>query len=74
MDKLDVQAGLADNQNFNNWFGESEHNLSREREAMIAMRNHMRSMRAQDAGTMAQDMQSVGERVITSDQGLHLIA
>lgn len=74
VDKLDVQAGLADNQNFNNWFGESEHNLSREREAMIAMRNHMRSMRSQDAGTMARDVQSVGERVITSDQGLHLIA
>ena len=74
VDKLDVQTGLADNQGFNNWFGESEHNLSREREAMIAMRNHMRSMRAQDAGTMAQDVQSVGERVITSDQGLHLIA
>ena len=74
VDKLDVQAGLADNQNFNNWFGESEHNLSREREAMIAMRNHMRSMRSQDAGTLARDVQSVGERVITSDQGLHLIA
>jgi flagellar hook-length control protein FliK len=74
VDKLDVQAGLADNQNFNNWYGESEHNLSREREAMIAMRNHMRSMRAQDGGTMARDLQSVGERVITSDQGLHLIA
>jgi len=74
VDKLDVQAGLADNQSFDNWFGESEHNLSREREAMVAMRNHMRSMRAQEAGPMAQDMQSVGERVITSDQGLHLIA
>ncbi|WP_319582247.1 flagellar hook-length control protein FliK [uncultured Pseudodesulfovibrio sp.] len=74
VDKLDVQTGLADNQSFHNWFGESEHNLSREREAMIAMRNHMRSMRAQNGGTMAQDVQSVGERVITSDQGLHLIA
>jgi flagellar hook-length control protein FliK len=74
VDKLDVQAGLADSQDFNNWFGESEHNLSREREAMIAMRNHMRSMRAQGGGGMAQDVQSVGERVITSDQGLHLIA
>jgi flagellar hook-length control protein FliK len=74
VDKLDVQAGLADSQDFNNWFGESEHNLSREREAMIAMRNHMRSMRAQGAGGMARDVQSVGERVITSDQGLHLIA
>jgi flagellar hook-length control protein FliK len=74
VDKLDVQTGLADNQSFNNWFGESEHNLSREREAMIAMRNHMRSMRSQDTGAMARDVQSVGERVITSDQGLHLIA
>lgn len=74
VDKLDVQAGLADNQNFNNWFGESEHNLSREREAMIAMRNHMRTMRSQGAGAVAQDVQSIGERVITSDQGLHLIA
>ncbi|XXJ18410.1 flagellar hook-length control protein FliK [Desulfovibrio caledoniensis] len=74
VDKLDVQAGLTDNQSFNNWFGESEHNLSREREAMIAMRNHMRSMRSQDTGAMARDVQSVGERVITSDQGLHLIA
>ncbi|OIQ50429.1 Flagellar hook-length control protein FliK [Pseudodesulfovibrio hydrargyri] len=74
VDKLDVQTGLADNQSFHNWFGESEHNLSREREAMIAMRNHMRSMRAQDSGAMAREVQSVGERVITSDQGLHLIA
>ncbi|WP_207260629.1 flagellar hook-length control protein FliK [Desulfovibrio sp. Huiquan2017] len=74
VDKLDVQAGLADNQNSNNWFSESEHNLSREREAMVAMRNHMRSMRSQGMNGMAQDVQSVGERVITSDQGLHLIA
>jgi flagellar hook-length control protein FliK len=74
VDKLDVQAGLADNQSFNNWFGENEHNLSREREAMIAMRNHMRSMRSQDSGGMAREVHSVGERVITSDQGLHLIA
>lgn len=74
VDKLDVQSGLADNQNYNDWFGESEHNLSREREAMIAMRNHMRSMRSQGSGGVARDVQSVGERVITSDQGLHLIA
>ncbi|EGB15958.1 Flagellar hook-length control protein-like, C-terminal domain-containing protein [Pseudodesulfovibrio mercurii] len=74
VDKLDVQAGLADNQNYGNWFGESQHNLSREREAMVAMRNHMRSMRAQNGGGVARDVQSVGERVITSDQGLHLIA
>ncbi|WP_272699187.1 flagellar hook-length control protein FliK [Desulfovibrio sp. Fe33] len=74
VEKLDVQAGLADNQSFNGWFGESEHNLSREREAMIAMRNHMRTMREQNAGGMARDVQSAGERVIPSDQGLHLIA
>jgi len=74
VEKLDVQAGLSDNQNFNNWFGGEQHNLSREQEAVTAMRNHMRSMREQNADGMAQDVQSVGQRVITSDQGLHLIA
>ncbi|WFS62126.1 flagellar hook-length control protein FliK [Pseudodesulfovibrio thermohalotolerans] len=74
VEKLDVQTGLADNQSFNGWFGESQHNLSREREVMIAMRSHMRTMREQNTGGVAQDVQSVGERVIPSDQGLHLIA
>lgn len=74
VDKLEVQTGLADNQNHNGWFGESEHNLYREREAMVAMRNHMRSMREQNGAGLARDMQSPGERAISSDQGLHLIA
>ena len=74
VEKLEVQTGLTDNQNMNNWYGESEHNLSREREAMVAMRNHMRSMREQNGNGLARDMQSVGERAISSDQGLHLIA
>ena len=74
VEKLEVQAGLADNQNMNNWFGESEHNLSREREAMVAMRNHMRTMRSQNGTGVARDMQMIGERAISSDQGLHLIA
>ncbi|AMK09611.1 flagellar hook-length control protein FliK [Pseudodesulfovibrio indicus] len=74
VDKLEVQTGLADNSNHNGWFGESEHNLYREREAMVAMRNHMRSMREQNGTGLARDMQSVGERAISSDHGLHIIA
>ncbi|MCJ2166254.1 MULTISPECIES: flagellar hook-length control protein FliK [unclassified Pseudodesulfovibrio] len=74
VEKLEVQTGLTDNQNYQDWFGESEHNLSREREAMIAMRNHMRNMRQGDGTGVAQDMQLLREQAINADQGLHLIA
>lgn len=74
VDKLDVQSGLANNQDRNDWFGQEQHNLSREREAMIAMRNHMRSMREGRGDTLAQDMQSIREQAINAAHGLHVIA
>ena len=73
VEKLEVQAGLADNQSYRDWFGENEHNLSREREAMIAMRNHLRSMRQSGLDSVAQDVQMLREQAIHAD-GLHLIA
>ncbi|QGY39083.1 flagellar hook-length control protein FliK [Pseudodesulfovibrio cashew] len=73
VDKLDVQTGLANNQSYNDWFGQNEHNLSREREAMVAMRKHMQQMR-ENGSALAQDMQSVGRQAMVADQGLHIIA
>lgn len=74
VEKLDVQTGLNSNQDYQDWFGENEHNLSREREAMIAMRNHMKQMRKENGDIMAQDLQQLREQAITADQGLHIIA
>ncbi|BCS89394.1 flagellar hook-length control protein FliK [Pseudodesulfovibrio sediminis] len=74
VEKLEVQTGLSNNQNSNDWFGQNEHNLAREREAMVAMRNHMRQMRANSGGVLAQDVQSIREQAITADNGLHVIA
>jgi len=73
VEKLEVQTGLANNQDSNDWFGNNEHNLARDREAMVAMRAHMKNMREENTG-MAQDMQNIREQAINADQGLHVIA
>ncbi|CCH49823.1 flagellar hook-length control protein FliK [Pseudodesulfovibrio piezophilus] len=73
VDKLDVQTGLMNNSDYNNWFGQEEHNLAREREAMVAMRSHMKQMR-EGTVQVAQDLQNVREQAIHADQGLHVIA
>ncbi|BDQ34651.1 flagellar hook-length control protein FliK [Pseudodesulfovibrio portus] len=74
VDKLEVQTGLTGNQDYQDWFGENEHNLAREREAMIAMRNHMKQMREGKGGVLAQDLQQLRDQAIHADHGLHIIA
>jgi len=74
VEKLEVQAGLTENQDYQDWFGENEHNLAHEREAMIAMRNHMKQMREGNGGGVAQDMQQLREQAINAAHGLHVIA
>jgi len=73
VEKLEVQAGLTGNQDSQDWFGQEQHNMARDREAMVAMRNHMKQMRG-DNNDMAQDMQHRHEQAINADQGLHVIA
>ncbi|QJB56445.1 flagellar hook-length control protein FliK [Pseudodesulfovibrio sp. zrk46] len=73
VDKLEVQTGLASDQSFDNWFGSNEHNLARDREAMVAMRNHMKQMR-EESSSLAQEMQNVHRQANHADQGLHVIA
>ncbi len=73
VEKMEVQAGLTNNQDQRDWFGQEQHNLNREREAMIAMRQHMKAMRG-DGDGVAQDMQNIREQAINADQGLHVIA
>jgi flagellar hook-length control protein FliK len=73
VDKLEVQTGLSSDLPQKDWFGENEHNMSREREAMIAMRAHMKNMREGNA-QLAQDMQSIPQKATVADQGLHIIA
>ncbi|MUM76691.1 flagellar hook-length control protein FliK [Pseudodesulfovibrio sp. F-1] len=72
VEKLDVQAGLAGNQD-NAWTGHDQHNLSREREIMAAMRRHMRAMRGDTgaAGTAAQAEMVHSPR---TENGIHVIA
>lgn len=73
VEKLEVQTGLTGNQSGHDWAGQEQHNLARDREAMIAMRNHMKQMRGESEG-LAQDMQNLREQAINADQGLHVIA
>lgn len=73
VEKLEVQAGLTGNQDQRDWTGQEQHNLARDREAMVAMRNHMKHMRS-EGGRLAQDMQSIREQAIYADQGLHIVA
>ena len=73
VDKLEVQTGLTNNNDFNAWSGSDEHNLAREREAMIAMRSHMKQMREENS-LLGQGMQNAHEQVTNSSQGLHVIA
>ena len=74
VEKLDVQTGLANDQNQQEWFGQEEHNMSRDREAMIAMRNHMKNMRGSDGVPVAQDLQQLREQANNAAHGLHVIA
>ena len=71
VDKLDVQTGLAGNQD-QNWFGQDQHNLARDREAMVAMRSHLRAMRGGDAGPVG-DADVIAKRSIATE-GLHIVA
>lgn len=73
VDKLEVQSGLSNDLSQNGWFGESEHNLAREREAMVAMRKHMKQMREGDS-VLAREMQGNERQATVADQGLHIIA
>ena len=73
VEKLEVQAGLTGNQDSPDWFGQNQHNMARDREAMAAMRNHMKTMRGK-GDAVAQDMQSLREQAINADNGLHVIA
>lgn len=73
VEKLEVQTGLTNNQDNQNWFGQDQHNMARDREAMVAMRNHMKNMRG-NGNEVAQDMQSLHEQAINAEPGLHVIA
>ena len=72
VDKLDVQTGLAGNSGDQNWFGQDQHNLARDREAMAAMRSHMRAMRGGEAG-QAVDVNVIAEKMAATE-GLHIVA
>jgi len=72
VEKLDVQAGLTGNQD-NTWTGHDQHNLSREREIMAAMRRHMRAMRG-DTGGEAAAGHSEPVHAPRTENGIHVIA
>ena len=72
VDKLDVQTGLAGNSGDQNWFGQDQHNLARDREAMAAMRNHLRAMRGGEAG-QAINANVIAEKMAATE-GLHIVA
>nr|WP_321260746.1 flagellar hook-length control protein FliK [uncultured Pseudodesulfovibrio sp.] len=74
VEKLDVQTGLANNQDAHDWFGQEQHNMARDQEAMVAMRNHMKNMRNGDGGMVARDLQLLREQAINAAHGLHVIA
>ncbi len=71
--KLDVQTGLSDNSSQQNWQGEQQHNLAREREAMSRMRERMRNLRAVN-GNLAHNVQNMNRSANSAEQGLHVIA
>lgn len=73
VEKLEVQTGLTNGQDYRDWAGQEQHNMARDREVMIAMRQHMKAMRG-DGDGLAQDMQNQREQAINADQGLHVIA
>ncbi|WP_285906535.1 flagellar hook-length control protein FliK [Pseudodesulfovibrio pelocollis] len=72
VEKLDVQAGLAGNQD-NTWAGNDQHNLAREREIMTAMRRHMRAMRGETGGEAAAGL-SEPVHAPRTENGIHVIA
>lgn len=73
VNKLEVQAGLADNDGSRNWQGEMQHNHARDRDEMARMRERMRNLRGEQ-GTLAHDMQNMTHTANVAEQGLHVIA
>ena len=71
--KLDVQSGMSGSAGDRNWFGQDQHNMASDREAMAHLRNHMKAMRGEGDG-VAQDMQSAHHSANRAEQGLHIIA
>lgn len=74
VNKIDVQTGLADNSNANNWQGMNQHNSAREREAMTRLRDRMRSLRGTQEQGLAHEMQNMNSTANVAEQGLHIIA
>ena len=72
VDKLDVQTGLAGNSGDQKWFGQDQHNMARDREAMAAMRSHLRAMRGGEVGLVG-DANVIAEKMAATE-GLHIVA
>ena len=72
VDKLDVQTGLAGNSGDQKWFGQDQHNMARDREAMAAMRSHLRAMRGGEVGLVG-DANVIADKMAATE-GLHIVA
>lgn len=70
---LEVQTGLASNQQQQQLYTADEHNQAQERQEMTRLMSQLRMLRT-DGADMAQDMQNADVQAIFADNSLHLIA
>jgi len=70
---LEVQTGLASNQQHQQLYTADEHNQAQERQEMTRLMSQLRMLRT-DGVELAQDMQNADVQAIFADHSLHLIA
>lgn len=70
---LEVQTGLASNQERQQLYTADEHNQAQERQEMTRLMSQLRMLRT-DGTEVAQDMQNADVQAIFADHSLHLIA
>ncbi len=71
--RIEVQTGLAGNEDHAAAQSFEDHNLAREREAAAALRHRWRLLR-DEGDELAQEMLNDGQSAILAEQGLHVIA
>lgn len=70
---IEVQTGLAQQQNQQASFNAEQHNQAQQQQDLSRLFGQLRTLRA-DSAEVAPDMQNAGAQAILADQGLHIIA
>ncbi|TIH15663.1 flagellar hook-length control protein FliK [Marinifilum sp. JC120] len=73
VEKLEVQTGISDGQTDSSWRNAQDHNSAQYQEMMSEMRKRWQTLR-EEGTSLAQEMQTVGQKAQISQSGLYIVA